>query len=455
LKLLIIGYLIDIPFMSLSHASVMMGFKYQPTNNTEHYTCPHKQGNEITKMSDHGLDIIPDGEILNVVKTYDHSLITYMIDLMTRYNIAPTELFGTHNIVKEITESSSVLRYINQFKIDGKILCYVVGEGNTPRVSYILSLLHPDWMIVSMDPEMNLSWVHTMPNLLLLRMYDYDVNLYPHVWFDRVIVTGVHSHNDMATFYDQINKPKLLVALPCCVGINLSNPYEIISSTGIFSGKNIIYSWKCGRWDKNYDLLHDTDTNIRTNVLNIVNNTSTVTLNGMTLEFIKTKNKPGKMIFTFDRDPVYLNYLFRFIDNRSVKQTVISVLTDRSIHDIIFAGMVFRTLNIYVKNIESVQFIIDQSDDYSLICKILVGKRLDIVSPDHTLLSKDRVIVKIGNDDMVTVSNKLIHLTKKPIDKYEQTNSYLFGYTNTVYCMVQGIDVHTESRSMFPQKCIT
>jgi hypothetical protein len=424
--------------------------QYISTNKSESYGLPYKIA--INSCSENDIRIELSDSKLVAHKRHDESIVNYVLNLLTKYDISPIHLFGVHNPIKEMSESGSVLQYHDSFNFSGSVVCYVVGEGVTPRVSYLLALMHPDWMIVSMDPMLDMGWRLPLDNLLLLRMFDYEVDLSPCKWFDRVICMGVHSHNDMAAFYNKIMKPKLLIALPCCVSIDLPNPYEIRTLTGVFSGKNIMYSWKTGTWDRKLIDLTHTHTQTDTFTLNPIPEAPIIGCNGGKLECVKAKSGQSKLILTFDRNPLYLNYLLRFLA-KLTGGVISQILFQRSMKDIIFTGMLLHTLNIYIKDIETVLFVIDHMPEYDLILKILVSLDLRIVPRDYDF-DKDHTIIRIGSVDMIRDTmigaQKQIHLVKE-LDNdndYARITSYLFGYTNTVYWSVRGLSMHSESRFM-------
>ena len=172
-------------------------------------------------------------------------LIDYLMRLILRLRI-PLELFAGRGIAKEMSEAAAGIYYARKFEYQGKIRCYVIGEGNTPRISYILAHARPDWNIISVDPELKSSYSYlTVPsNLKLLGIYDTELDLSDQNDYDSVVIVGIHSHNNMLHFWNRIVRPKLLVALPCCVKIQLSDPYLKVGHPGVLSAKNTLYVWK-------------------------------------------------------------------------------------------------------------------------------------------------------------------------------------------------------------------
>lgn len=172
-------------------------------------------------------------------------LVDHLMRLIMRFKI-PIELYGSKNTCKEMSEASTGIYYARKFSFMGKVRCYVIGEGNTPRVSYVLAHIRPEWDIISVDPELKTGYEYlTIPgNLKLQSILDTELDLSDQNDYDSVVIIGIHSHNNMKHFWNRIVRPKLLITLPCCVKTDLSDPYLKVEHDGVLSAKNTIYIWK-------------------------------------------------------------------------------------------------------------------------------------------------------------------------------------------------------------------
>jgi hypothetical protein len=173
---------------------------------------------------------------------HDMFLIDYMLNLIQKYSI-PLSIFGTRNVTKEISEASAGIYYATSFAIIGTTKCYVIGEGTTPRISWILGKLHPEWDIVSIDPLIR---AMGSTDVTYIADYDYNVDISDYQAYENVVIIGIHSHNKMRDFYENIqSKNKLLIAMPCCVKLRIpsshAKPTYNFICPGVFSGCNRIF----------------------------------------------------------------------------------------------------------------------------------------------------------------------------------------------------------------------
>ncbi len=178
---------------------------------------------------------------LNVRVPHDMFLVDYMMRWIEKFNI-PLSTFGKNKKTKEISEAGAGIYYATSFELEGSVRCYVIGEGKVPRISLILSKI-TEWDIVSVDPLIPRTEIRD--GVSYISNYDSSLDVSDQTNFNNIVIIGVHSHNRMKAFYDKITTPnKLLVAIPCCVPVNIPNPTYDFHCPGIMSGKNkvLIYS---------------------------------------------------------------------------------------------------------------------------------------------------------------------------------------------------------------------
>ena len=187
--------------------------------------------------------------------------------------ISIVKLFGKRDISKEISEAAPIFHQLEHFDIPPQTLCYVIGEGTLPKISYLIARLNPTWTVISCDPEMT-QVSYTLPsNLILHAKFDYDLDVSAQDQFKNVVIIGVHSHNEMRDFLNRITRPNvLLLALYCCVTIKIPEA-KCITYSEIFTGKNDLFIYNRGIATKSYHTQH-------------INLTYSMTLN--------TQHKPSK-----------------------------------------------------------------------------------------------------------------------------------------------------------------
>lgn len=170
-----------------------------------------------------------------------HRLNKFMIWCVN--NNVNMSLFGNNNPIKEMSEVVGTWKVIEKLvpKTGLKTICYCIGDGKNPRTGYIIAKTR-SWDVVVVDPILNTDKFNDLDNLKLMRCRDSDLDISWHLLYDRVVIVGCHSHNDMETFYKQFLIPTTCVWIPCCV-MPESEPHLIIESRHIISTKNKAYVW--------------------------------------------------------------------------------------------------------------------------------------------------------------------------------------------------------------------
>lgn len=141
------------------------------------------------------------------------------------------ELTGVANPYKEASELAAALFYTTEFQVPGqRVRCYVIGEGKRPCLSRLICAAQPGWSIISADPLTSQSLADSNdPPSQKAGQVEYRAqrddeldlsDLTPesgHGW-DSVIIVGLHSHNDMKSFWNRIPSSlhRLMIAIPCC-----------------------------------------------------------------------------------------------------------------------------------------------------------------------------------------------------------------------------------------------
>lgn len=214
-------------------------------------TIDKKKLAQATKLSKDNFRVSQTNNKINIETTITVNpfLLDYMLLYMKQYDIS-LDLFGNRNISKEMSEAGAGIYYARKYQYPGKTRCYVIGEGQKPRVSIVLSSV-TNWDIVSIDPLIDvISNKNFNTNIQFISDYDYNVDVSDQHQFDSVIIIGVHSHNNMKKFWKRIDRPKLLVYIPCCYEPIMDNWTDRIICDGIFSGKNIVYIWNSGKFQE-------------------------------------------------------------------------------------------------------------------------------------------------------------------------------------------------------------
>lgn len=49
------------------------------------------------------------------------------------------QIFGKRDISKEISEIAPIFHQLSNYEVSSKTLCYVIGEGILPKISYLLA----------------------------------------------------------------------------------------------------------------------------------------------------------------------------------------------------------------------------------------------------------------------------------------------------------------------------
>lgn len=163
---------------------------------------------------------------------------------------------------KEVTESyaarAAALRYRDTFRPDDREIHFIsVGDGSTPRTAATFAL-GSAWQCHSVDPALRLNrggagrW-HDIPRLQLHPARIEEC----HFTARRVVIAAVHSHASMAATLACVTAEEvLLVAMPCCVPIDLREPpVEVFADMHVLSPHRTIHIWhqeRAGRTESSF-----------------------------------------------------------------------------------------------------------------------------------------------------------------------------------------------------------
>jgi hypothetical protein len=147
---------------------------------------------------------------------------------------------------KEVTESfaarAAVLRFRKAFRPDDPdVVLIAVGDGSTPRTAATFAW-QSAWRCHSVDPRLRASsrW-DRVPRLVVHPRRIEDC------WFSarQVVVVAVHSHVGLAASLASVTAEEvLLVALPCCVPVDLTERPDLCYDDGhVLSAQRTIYVW--------------------------------------------------------------------------------------------------------------------------------------------------------------------------------------------------------------------
>ena len=146
----------------------------------------------------------------------------YLDEMFRLKCMADLLAWGVYPNAKEFTESAAAYEAVKRewgpesFGEDVVVLC--VGDGSTPRTAALFAC-RTKWLSVSVDPQLSWSPLESkISRLLCLRHKVEALNTdecLSHVCGRELVVVAVHSHanlENVARF-----RPKLVVAIPCCV----------------------------------------------------------------------------------------------------------------------------------------------------------------------------------------------------------------------------------------------
>lgn len=151
---------------------------------------------------------------------------------------------------KEVSESyaarAAALRYRDRFPLDDRDTLFVsVGDGSTPRTAATFAL-QSAWQCHSVDsvlrPDRGRAggW-HSIP-----RLHIHPVRIEEcRFTATRIVIAAVHSHASMAATLARVKADEvLLIAMPCCVPIDLDEPpAEVYDDTHVLSPRRTIHIW--------------------------------------------------------------------------------------------------------------------------------------------------------------------------------------------------------------------
>src|SRR5690349_3207328 len=154
---------------------------------------------------------------------------------------------------KEITETMAAVNALfhnSSFDVDrkdGDIICYVIGDGRTPRTAAVIAQ-SSNFKVWSIDPLLKIkkrqqAVIDTIPRLHLFPGLAEDfVNVDEYAPLS--IIIAVHSHANLEAFWSRIKGPKIAIAIPCCVA-QTTDVEELgrYRDEKIFSEKNEIVYW--------------------------------------------------------------------------------------------------------------------------------------------------------------------------------------------------------------------
>jgi len=147
---------------------------------------------------------------------------------------------------KEITESMGAFEGVRKHIIrsddllrNENITLVSVGDGNTPRTAALFAFL-TKWNCISIDPNMkDEDWEIDRLTTYKNKVEELDL------FFDDVIIVGVHSHAKMSATLEHIKgKRRSLLAIPCCVSYNDFEADMEYRDAGIWSPRNLVKIWR-------------------------------------------------------------------------------------------------------------------------------------------------------------------------------------------------------------------
>ena len=299
-----------------------------------------------------------NGETLNI-NIRRRQIYEKLIKDLVSIPISIVQLFGKRDISKEISEAAPIFHQLEHFDIPPQTLCYVIGEGTLPKISYLIARLNPTWIVISCDPEMTQVSYTLPPNLQLHAKFDYDLDVNDQYQFENVVIIGVHSHNEMRDFLNRITRPNvLLLALYCCVtikipeipcspseqrnqrcfGENLAKTPEVkcITYPEIFTGKNDLFIYHRGVKTKSYHTPHINLTySMKLNIQHKPSKSQTIRTPFYQL-FVSETNKYVNCVFRHFFKSQSFNLLFRNMDMYNIPNSLLSGL---SLTDIVKLSM--------------------------------------------------------------------------------------------------------------------
>lgn len=151
---------------------------------------------------------------------------------------------------KEVTESyaarAAAFRYRDAFPPDDRDIHFVsVGDGSTPRTAAALAL-GSAWQCHSVDPVLrpNRGGAGRWQDIPRLQLHPTRIEEC-HFTAPRIVIAAVHSHASMAATLDHITADELLlIAMPCCVPIDLHEPaHDQYTDTDVLSPHRTIHIW--------------------------------------------------------------------------------------------------------------------------------------------------------------------------------------------------------------------
>jgi hypothetical protein len=129
---------------------------------------------------------------------------------------------------------------------DKCVVCYVLGDGRHPQCASLLSTYTSDWTIHSIDPMLDTSApVAANVHLHAIRSEKFRA---VRSKASLSVVLAVHSHAPLDEFWRRLpaNRPKIAIALPCCVRQYVPglSPVLTYRDEGLWSSCNGVAVWK-------------------------------------------------------------------------------------------------------------------------------------------------------------------------------------------------------------------
>ena len=158
-----------------------------------------------------------------------------------------------NNPSKELSESASVIRYVNNqyngLRDKTNVVAYIMSDGIIGLTGYTLYISTKWRKIISFDPLVKENKIYGR-RFYTTKNYDYDIDIIDVNNDDIIIIYGIHSHGNTQLLFDRMkdkykNHRFIIAVLPCCflekTTLQSIEPKCVYMENSILSDKNTIY----------------------------------------------------------------------------------------------------------------------------------------------------------------------------------------------------------------------